>query len=95
MLQMNIKKIVVIFVSIITVSNLNAQKFESYESLLGLDFEQLNKQALVEYLTPIRPGDGISIPFWNKYAKAFTYAPVFEFVPQKKRRITFLLLMIL
>ena len=33
MLQINIKKIVAIFVSIITVSNLNAQKFESYESL--------------------------------------------------------------
>ena len=84
MLQINIKKIVAIFVSIITVSNLNAQKFESYESLLGLDFERLNKQALVEYLTPVRPGDGISIPFWNKYAKAFIYAPVFEFTPQKK-----------
>ena len=78
------KKIIAILISIIVVSNLNAQKFESYERLLGFDFDRLNKQAAMEYLTPIRPGDGINTPFWNKYAQSFIYAPCFEFVPLKK-----------
>ncbi len=77
------KKIVITLISVIAVSILNAQKFEPYEKILKLDFDNLNKQAMAEYLVPIRPGNH-STPFWNQYAKAFIYAPSFEFAPYKK-----------
>ena len=43
------------------------------------NYTQLNKQAIKEYQTPIRPGYEGRNPFWNGYAKKFMYAPAFDF----------------
>ena len=41
--------------------------------------ERLNRQALKEYNTPIRPGYEGRNPYWNKFAQKFIYAPAFDF----------------
>ena len=41
--------------------------------------KKLNAQALKEYLQPIRPGYSGQNPFWNEFARKFTYAPAFDF----------------
>ena len=41
--------------------------------------EKLNKQAIIEYNTPIRPGYEGRNPYWNKFATKFMYAPAFDF----------------
>ena len=48
--------------------------------------EELNAQALAEYQIPIRPGTEGRNPFWNEYAKKFTYAPAFDFKEVKGAR---------
>lgn len=51
-------------------------------SLVGIaksDARKLNSQAAKEYLIPIRPGYEGRQPFWNEFAKKFTYAPAFDF----------------
>ncbi len=42
-------------------------------------FTRLNRQAAEEYLQPIRPGYEGRNPFWNEFARKFTYAPAFDF----------------
>ena len=44
-----------------------------------LDYEVLNEQAASEYLNPVHPGVRGEVPFWNKFAFKFTYAPAFDF----------------
>lgn len=44
-----------------------------------LDYEKLNAQALAEYEQPVHPGIRGEVPFWNKYAFKFMYAPAFDF----------------
>ncbi len=44
-----------------------------------LDYDALNQQAAEEYLQPVHPGVRGEVPFWNKYAFKFTYAPAFDF----------------
>jgi len=44
-----------------------------------LDYDALNQQAAAEYLQPVHPGIRGEVPFWNKYAFKFTYAPAFDF----------------
>ena len=61
-----------------------AQRYYPYEKVLDRNFTSINRQALNEYLIPVRPGNGIDIPFWNKYAKGFIFAPSFEFEVKKK-----------
>ena len=41
--------------------------------------EKLNKQAIAEYNTPIRPGYEGRNPYWNKFSRKFMYAPAFDF----------------
>lgn len=43
------------------------------------DYDALNEQALEEYLQPVHPGVRGEIPFWNKFATKYIYAPVFDF----------------
>lgn len=43
------------------------------------DYDALNEQALEEYLQPVHPGIRGEIPFWNKFATKYIYAPVFDF----------------
>ena len=47
--------------------------------LESLDYDALNAQALEEYLSPVHPGVPGEVPFWNKFATKYIYAPVFEF----------------
>ena len=42
-------------------------------------WSKLNSKAADEYLKPIRPGYEGRNPYWNIYAKKFTYAPAFDF----------------
>ena len=42
-------------------------------------YQSLDRQALEEYLQPIRPGTEGRNPFWNGFAKKFIYAPAFDF----------------
>lgn len=42
-------------------------------------WNKLNSRAADEYLEPIRPGYEGRNPYWNIYAKKFTYAPAFDF----------------
>ena len=42
-------------------------------------WSKLNSKAADEYLEPIRPGYEGRNPYWNIYAKKFTYAPAFDF----------------
>jgi len=44
-----------------------------------LDYEELNAQAIEEYLQPVHPGVRGEVPFWNKYATKYIYAPAFDF----------------
>lgn len=44
-----------------------------------LDYESLNAKALSEYAMPVHPGHRGQVPFWNKYAFKFMYAPAFDF----------------
>lgn len=44
-----------------------------------LDYEALNAQALEEYLQPVHPGVRGQVPFWNKFATKYIYAPAFDF----------------
>ena len=44
-----------------------------------LDYDLLNARAAEEYLQPVHPGIRGQVPFWNKYAFRFTYAPAFDF----------------
>jgi len=41
--------------------------------------EILHRQAMEESLVPVRPGIPGRIPFWNRYAIQFMYAPAFDF----------------
>ena len=43
------------------------------------DFDALNARAIEESLQPVHPGVRGEVPFWNKYAFKFTYAPAFDF----------------
>ncbi len=45
----------------------------------GLNYSELNEQALHEYEVPVRPGYEGENPFWNGFAKKFIYAPAFDF----------------
>ena len=49
------------------------------ETVPELNYEELNAQALEEYLQPVHPGIRGEVPFWNKYATKYLYAPVFDF----------------
>lgn len=49
------------------------------DKLADLDYAALNAQALEEYLQPVHPGVRGEVPFWNKYATKYIYAPVFDF----------------
>ena len=44
-----------------------------------MDYDVLNTRAAEEYLQPVHPGVRGEVPFWNKYAFKFTYAPAFDF----------------
>lgn len=44
-----------------------------------LNYEELNAQALQEYLQPVHPGVRGKTPFWNGYSFKFIYAPAFDF----------------
>ena len=46
-----------------------------------LNYKQLNKRALKEYRTPVRPYVPGQSPCWNHWAKDFKFAPVFDFAP--------------
>ena len=41
-------------------------------------YTELNRQAVQEYLQPIRPASEGRNPCWNKFAKKFMYAPAFD-----------------
>ena len=43
--------------------------------------EQLNRRAIEEYDTPVRPGYQGRNPYWNEFATKFMYAPAFDFKP--------------
>ena len=43
-----------------------------------LDYEALNAQALEEYLQPVHPGIRGEVPFWNKFATKYIYAPAVD-----------------
>lgn len=45
----------------------------------SLNREILHKRAVEESLVPVRPGVPGRIPFWNRYAIQFMYAPGFDF----------------
>ena len=49
------------------------------ETVPELNYEELNAQALEEYLQPVHPGIRGEVPFWNKYATKYIYAPAFDF----------------
>ena len=44
-----------------------------------LNYDELNAQALQEYLHPVHPGERGKTPFWNKFATKYIYAPAFDF----------------
>ena len=49
------------------------------KGLPELNYDELNARAAEEYLQPVHPGVRGQIPFWNKYAFKFMYAPAFDF----------------
>ena len=49
------------------------------KSVPELNYEELNALALEEYLQPVHPGIRGEVPFWNKFATKYIYAPVFDF----------------
>ena len=44
-----------------------------------LNYDELNALALEEYLQPVHPGIRGEVPFWNKFATKYIYAPAFDF----------------
>lgn len=55
----------------------------SLTSTAGNSHAKVNKQAVKEYLQPVRPGQSGIAPFWNGFAKKFIFAPSFEFQPKE------------
>ena len=45
----------------------------------SVNYSRINKQAVREYLQPIRPGYEHHDTYWNTYAFKFIYAPAFDF----------------
>ncbi|MBQ8060332.1 MAG: hypothetical protein IJ205_00100 [Bacteroidales bacterium] len=62
-------------VAVILLAALSGCKTETPEK----NWSKLNSKAADEYLEPIRPGYEGRNPYWNIYAKKFTYAPAFDF----------------
>lgn len=83
--MVSMKRYGLVILSIFVFYVLRAQQY-SYEKVLDKDFISLNRQAIREYSIPVRPGDNDGMPFWNKYAKSFMFAPVFEFVGKDKAK---------
>ncbi len=45
---------------------------------VAIEYKSINNIASRKILEPVRPGVPGEIPFWNKYARQFIYAPAFE-----------------
>ena len=69
---MNKKQIIATAIILAALSGCNTQTPEK-------TWSELNAKAADEYLEPIRPGYEGRNPYWNIFAKKFTYAPAFDF----------------
>ena len=69
---MNKKQIIATAIVLAALSGCNTQTPEK-------TWSELNAKAADEYLEPIRPGYEGRNPYWNIFAKKFTYAPAFDF----------------
>lgn len=78
--HLNMKKYIrfvllsVVVVSGIVFSSCSRKKVD----LSSLDYGALKEQALQEILQPVHPGVKGEVPFWNKFAFRYIYAPVFD-----------------
>ncbi len=52
---------------------------EQKKGEIHFNYESLSNNELEESLIPIWQGEAFNMPFWNKYAKRFIYAPAFDF----------------